>query len=358
MAKQTLGYIELEWTCPTCGTRNPGSRRLCQSCGSPQPDDVKFEAPAQTKIETDEATVQQATAGPDIHCPYCGARNPASAKVCKQCGGDLTGGQARQAGQLVQGFGAARPEEVKCAACGTLNPAGARVCRNCGAPLPAIRPVAPPAPAAAPSSRGCLWAAVGLGVLGVILAAVFLLSGTRTTATTGQVVDTRWARSVDVVGLVPVQRTAWRDQIPGDATIGACYDDVRSVVDQPVPGAREVCGTPYAIDQGTGYAQVVQDCVYEVVDQRCDYTVNEWRVVDQVTQEGAGFSPQWPALNLSGRQREGDRGERYHCVFQVDGRQVVYDAANYADYQRCTQGSVWNLEITAGGHVVSAQPVN
>jgi hypothetical protein len=133
---------------------------------------------------------------------------------------------------------------------------------------------------------------------------------------------------------------------------------VRQVVEQPVPGAREVCGTPYAVDQGTGYAEVVQDCVYEIVEQRCEYTVNEWRVVDQVTQEGIGFSPQWPALTLAERQREGDRGERYQCVFQVDGRQIAYDAASFAEYQRCTQGSVWNLEITASGQVVSAQPAN
>lgn len=356
MAKQTLGYVELEWTCPTCGTRNPGPQRVCQSCGSPQPDNVKFEASAQAKIAADEATVQQATAGADIHCPYCGTRNAATAKVCKQCGGDLTGGKAREVGQLVQGFGAQPQGEVKCTACGTPNPAGARVCKNCGAPLPAAKPPAVPAPVPASKSSGCLWVAVGVVVLGLLVGAYFLFSATRTTTTTGRVVDTHWTRVVEVMGLVPVQRTAWLDQIPGDAELGACYDDVRDVVDQPVPGAREVCGTPYAIDQGTGYGEVVQDCVYEIVDQRCEYTVNEWRVVDQVAQEGAGFNPQWPALNLADRRREGERDERFQCVFEVDGRQVVYDARSYAEYQRCTDGSLWTLEVTQGGHVTSAEP--
>lgn len=358
MAKQTLGYVQLEWTCPVCATRNPGAQRICQSCGSPQPDDVKFEAPGEAAIATDKATAAQATAGPDVHCPYCGARNPAGAKVCKQCGGDLTGGTAREVGGLVEGFGAPKPNDVKCPACGTLNSAGARLCKSCGAPLPAARPVAQPKPVTAQASGGCLWIAVGLVVLSLIAGAFFLFSGPGTTATTGQVIDTRWTRVVDVMGLVPVQRTAWLDQIPGDATLGACYDEVRQVVNEPVPGAREVCGTPYAIDQGTGYAEVVRDCVYEILAQRCDYTINEWRVVDQVTQDGAGFSPQWPALSLTGRQREGERGERYQCIFNIDGRQVVYDARSYDEYQRCTAGSVWTLEVTESGRVVSAIPGN
>jgi hypothetical protein len=39
---------------------------------------------------TDEKAVQAAQAGADIHCAFCGTRNPATAKVCSQCGADLT----------------------------------------------------------------------------------------------------------------------------------------------------------------------------------------------------------------------------------------------------------------------------
>ncbi|HXF62090.1 MAG TPA: zinc ribbon domain-containing protein [Caldilineaceae bacterium] len=356
MAKKTLGYVELEWKCPTCGTRNPGSRRVCQNCGSPQPDDVQFEAPAQGEIRTDQETVQQATAGPDIHCPYCGARNPAGAKVCKQCGGDLSGAAARQAGQIVQGFGAKRPD-VQCPACGTMNPAGRTVCNNCGAPLPAPTPVAPPNAAKQPASRGCLWIGAGLAVLALITVAFLIFSGGRTTATTGEVVDARWTRTIDVQGLVPVRYTGWLDQIPGDAVLGACTEEVREVVEEPAPGAREVCGTPYAVDQGSGFAEVVVDCVYEIVEQRCEYTVNEWRVVDQIVEEGSGFSPQWPALRLSGRQREGDRGERYQCIFTAGGKTYVYDVRDAGQYARCTVGSLWSLQVNDAGRVIAAEPV-
>ncbi len=39
-----------------------------------------------------------ASAGADIHCGFCGTRNPATATICSQCGADLKEGKARQAG--------------------------------------------------------------------------------------------------------------------------------------------------------------------------------------------------------------------------------------------------------------------
>ena len=104
MAQKTEGFIELEWTCPSCQSNNPGPQKTCQNCGSPQPDDVTFHLPGEAKLKTDEATAEMAAAGPDIHCPYCGARNPGNAAECTQCGGDLSGGTHRQAGQVVGAF--------------------------------------------------------------------------------------------------------------------------------------------------------------------------------------------------------------------------------------------------------------
>ena len=102
MAKKELGYVELEWTCPRCNSRNKGTAKVCATCGAPQPDDVKFEAPAQAEVIKGEAAapVKAAVeAGADIHCPFCEARNPATAKICVNCGGPLEGGKAREKGQ-------------------------------------------------------------------------------------------------------------------------------------------------------------------------------------------------------------------------------------------------------------------
>lgn len=358
MAKKSLGYLELEWVCPTCNARNAGSKRTCQGCGAPQPPDVKFEAPNQVVISKEAAVAEQATAAPDIHCPYCDARNPANSKVCKQCGGDLTDGQARQAGAVVSGLMTSSPATVKCQACATDNPAGNRTCKNCGAPLPALpKAVAAPAPA---GNSGCLWIGLGAGAAVILLVVVLLFSGVfsggEVSTVPATVSDARWVRAIDVQGLVPVRRSAWLDEIPADAIVGNCAEEVRATVDEPVPNSREVCGTPYAIDQGTGFAEVVQDCVYEVLDQYCSYTINEWRVVETLTQEGSGFSPEWPVLPGLSRQRAGDRSERYECIFNADGATYRYRARSYEEYLLCTPNSRWNLEVNQRGDVIRAAP--
>jgi hypothetical protein len=53
MTRKTVGYVQLEWACPRCETRNPGPQKFCNGCGGPQPPDVKFEQPAQEKLLTD-----------------------------------------------------------------------------------------------------------------------------------------------------------------------------------------------------------------------------------------------------------------------------------------------------------------
>ncbi len=59
-SKKTLGYVQLEWTCPNCNSRNPGPVKTCQNCGAPQPDNVQFEQPAEQKFVTDEKAVKAA----------------------------------------------------------------------------------------------------------------------------------------------------------------------------------------------------------------------------------------------------------------------------------------------------------
>jgi ribosomal protein L40E len=355
MAKKTLGYVELEWVCPTCNTKNPGSSRTCQGCGAPQPPDVKFVAPGQATVTKDETVARKATAGPDIHCPYCDARNPATAKVCKQCGGDLTKGEARKAGEVVSNFSTTGPGVVKCTTCGTENPSNLRTCKNCGAPLPVVKPAVAPVPQAA-GGNSCLLIGIGAAVLLVIGVVIFfMMSGGERTTAVGTVVDNRWVRTIEVMGLRPRAYTAWLDQIPADATIGACTDEVRTEVDEPVANSREVCGTPYAVDQGTGFAEVVQDCLYQIIEQQCEYTVNEWQPVDVISEEGTGFTPSWPAL--TGRQREGEREEQYQCIFTINDVNYVYQMRSFEEYQSCQPGSQWNLTTNESGQVLSAVPV-
>lgn len=356
MAKKSLGYVELEWVCPTCNTRNPGSSRTCKGCGSPQPPDVEFIAPGEATITKDEEVARQATAGPDIHCPYCDARNPIGAKVCKQCGGDLTQGEAREVGEVVSGFSTTGPGVVKCETCDTENPANRTTCKSCGAPLPVVQPKKPKPDPEAKGGNSCLFIGIGVVVLlaiGLFLFFMFSGGGERSNSV-GTVVDNRWERSIEVMGLRPRQYTAWLEDIPADATIGACTEEVRGEVDEPVPNSREVCGTPYAVDQGTGFAEVVQDCVYQVLEQQCEYTVNEWQPVDVVTQQGTGISPIWPSV--AAQQRTGDREETYQCVITANDVEYIYRTRTFEEYLQCVPGATWNIVTNESGRVLSAAP--
>ena len=153
--KESKGFVELEWVCPNCDGRNKGSKKTCENCGAPQPDNVKFQRAADEKIVTDEKSVEAAKAGADIHCGFCGTRNPATAVTCSQCGGDLKEGKARQAGQILQAAPPA-PKAVTCTNCGTENPSSERVCKKCGSPLPrAAAPVASHLPANSSHASRC-----------------------------------------------------------------------------------------------------------------------------------------------------------------------------------------------------------
>lgn len=362
MAKKSLGYVELEWRCPNCGGRNPGSATVCIHCGAPQPPDVQFEQPAEEKIVKDAEVVKRAAAGPDIHCAYCGTRNPATAEFCKRCGAPLKEGTARAGGAVL---GAHRDEpaaQVKCPYCGTLNPPDALKCSNCGALLqkPEPQPAATPRarPAAASSRLGgsaVLWL-VGIGVLLLVCVVGFFALVNRTDAITAQVNDVSWQRQVVILGLAPVSRTDWHDEIPAGADLGACREEVRYRSDQPEPGAEEVCGTPHTVDTGSGFGEVVQDCQYLVYDDRCEYTTMEMQPVDTAVLSGANLNPAWPAPQLAAGQELGERSETYVVEFSADGETYTYETRDAAEFARFTPGSRWQLSVNTFNNVVDVEP--
>ena len=361
MAKKTVGYVQLEWACPRCATRNPGPQKFCNGCGGPQPADVQFTQAAQEKILTDTAEIARAKAGPDIHCPYCGARNSGTAKFCGACGGKMEGGQVRQAGQVVGDHRAGPAAPVKCRSCGTENPAGASRCGNCGASLVDETP-RPAAPAIAPrpsARRGLVAGGAAVLLLGCCaVAAIVFLFVNRTQKLTGVVEEIHWSRTLTVETLLAVAREDWQDNIPGDAQIGPCLYEYRWTQAEPAPLATEVCGTPYTVDTGGGYGEVVQDCSYDVYDEWCAYTAEEWQEVDTLTAAGSDLGPYWPAANLAGGERPGSLEEHYNVVFRTNDGLMEYQPADETEYAQFSIGSSWALEVNALGEitVVSSVP--
>ncbi|HET7011637.1 MAG TPA: zinc ribbon domain-containing protein [Anaerolineales bacterium] len=356
MTRKTVGYVELVWTCPRCSTKNPGPQKFCNGCGGPQPENVAFEQPAQEKFLAEAGAVARAKAGPDIHCPYCGTRNPAGAKFCGNCGGDLAGGKARDRGRVLGAHRAGPAPKVKCPACGTENDADAGRCSNCGSPLPgAARAV--PAEERAGAAQKIPPLVLGIGAACLVLGALalYLLFG-RTGQVVAAVEAVRWERSIQVEAFGSVEHTDWEDEIPFGAQVGNCRLEYRTTQDQPAAIATEVCGTPYTVDEGSGYGEVAQDCVFEVYDNRCTYVVQEWGVVDTLTAAGSTFDLGWPTANLAADQRWGKEAESFWVVLSADGREYTYQPESEAEFLLFDIDTEWVLEVNSLGGIRSIEP--
>ena len=350
--RRTLGYIQNEWTCPNCDTRNKGSAKTCENCGAPQPENVQFELPSEQKLVTDEAAIQAAQGGADIHCPFCGTRNPATAKTCSQCGGDLLEGKARESGRLMQ----APPPQlkiIKCDNCGTDNSSSNSVCSNCGSPLPKAAAAAMAPQAAAGVSTGTLtapmktnWLLIG-GILAAVaiccvaIAALFLFPSQSVQAT---VVDVHWQTTVPLQEIRAVDYSNEPGSPPSDAYNLSCRDESREVCEQRT------------IDRGNGYSEVVEECHTET-QQYCSYTVDEWTTIQTYTLDGNDLQPIFDDPSVSSGQRLGEESEELTVTFSTsEGEQETYSPSSISEFRQFTVGSTWQLKLNALGGVVGVEP--
>ncbi|MBX3046087.1 MAG: zinc ribbon domain-containing protein [Anaerolineales bacterium] len=364
MARKVKGYVELYWTCPSCANQNAGSHAYCMSCGSPQPRNVDFHQGSLSQLLTDDEKIRRAKQGADIHCGFCGTRNPAGAKNCSQCQADLTAGARRGSGKVLGAFkpnaqGAVAP--LECPSCGALNAGTRRTCGSCGgslAPTPPPAKAANQAKAAGKPLGRKVFVIVGLVLFSLCAIVYFLFL--RTTEIEAIVAGVEWQRSVVVEQYGPVEMEAWLDQVPGSAAGLSCSERVRTTQNQPPSNSRfrEVCGTEYVVDTGSGSGEVVQDCVYEVYADYCSYTVDAWAPYDTVELRGVGLSPQWPQPSLNSVQRLGEQEESYICIFRSGGDTYRYQTGAYSQFQRCVTGSNWLLEINSLGGVTSITPAD
>jgi len=330
MTKETLGYVRLEWTCKRCGGKNPGPEKLCIHCGASLDEQDQFELPETQEFITDAEELKKAAAGPDIHCPYCETRNPAGSTVCKQCGGSLAEGEVRARGHIV------------------------------GAPpKPRVAPRPAPRPAVSKAKRPPWVLFAGLAVLLLVCCVGAYLLFRPSKDINGVVYDVSWERRIGIEELRPVSREDWRDEIPSDARLGNCRKkEHHTQSEAPSFGveAEKVCGTPYTIDQGSGYGKVVQDCEYKVYADWCEYTREEWQEVDDASASGRDLNPYWPRVNLASGQREGERSEEYEVDFDTDGKSYTYHPRDADEFSGYAIGSKWVLSVNALGGVVSVEP--
>jgi len=362
MARKKVGFVQLVWRCPNCSQINPGPQKTCTACGSPQPDDVQFENMPQQELSKDPTLAEKASKGADVHCPYCQTRNTADAVVCIQCGGDLIGGEKRQSGRVVGAFKTGPLAEQACPTCGTLNPPGNTRCSSCGASmsLPSVQTSgvqsaslqSPPLESAAKKRSPLMWAGL-IGLLCVLaVACIWIISFlTRTSEVTGTVSALEWKLSINIEQLQPVNHSDWSDVIPSNANIDSCQQKVNRVQDYPEGNYEEVCGTPYTVDTGTGVGEVVQDCSYEIYMDYCQYTLQEWTVVDTHTQTGQDAKPYWPTVSLAAGQRQGEPTEDYTIYFDTEKGTLDYSTHDVTVFQAFHPGSTWLLDVNTFGSI-------
>ncbi|HNB40421.1 MAG TPA: zinc ribbon domain-containing protein [Anaerolineales bacterium] len=352
MQRRSKGVVQLEWVCPNCDTRNPGPVKNCQNCGAPQPDNVQFQRAADEKLITDEKVVQAAKAGADIHCGFCGTRNPATAETCSQCGADLKEGKARQAGQVMQAA-PSTPKVVTCSNCGSENSGSAKTCTNCGAPIKLPQAKAP-APIAASAQAGKVAAqankkpvnwlvAGGIGaVLVMCCIAVLMLFVFPSRSVTGTVSGVSWQTSVPVQEVQPVNYSNERGNPPSDAYNVSCRTD-----------SQEVCEDK-TIDKGNGYAEVVTEC-HTVKDQYCSYTVDEWTTIQTYDLNGTDLNPEYSSPNISSDQRLGNSSTQLQVYFSTSDGELTYSPNSVTEFQQYQPGSQWTLKLNAVGSVLSVE---
>ena len=355
MASKSKGFVELEWTCPNCETRNKGSVKACASCGAPQPENVHFEAPSEKKFVAEEQASELRQRSADIHCGFCGTRNPSTAKTCSQCGGDLSEGAARQAGREID-LSAGKLEKGTCGNCGTENPGGKATCSECGAPLPRAAQPAKPQTASGATPFSVPGAAAGqakkkpnwkvLGAIGAALilccAAIAFLFLAPTSSVKATVADVYWQTSVPVQEIQPVNKSNERGNPPSDAYNVSCHDE-----------SREVCEEK-TIDRGNGFAEVVEDCHTES-EQYCDYTVDEWTTIQTYTLDGHDTFPVYKQPNITSDQRLGDQSADLTVTFSSEKGEKSYTPDDASEFQQFQVGSTWTLKLNALGGVVSVE---
>ena len=217
-------------------------------------------------------------------------------------------------------------------------------------------PEAAPAPVPAKPNRLLMVVGIALAVLCLCAVGAMLMNTFKTEGKNGVVQDVHWVSIVQVEAQQPVRRQDWRDEIPAEGKIGNCTEKLHNVQDAPAPNSVKVCGTPYEVDKGSGFAEVVQDCQYEVYQDYCEYTVMEWAVVNEFRLEGEDYSPVWPEVQLSSEERQGEKEQVYTVIFETADGQYEYTTSDYDVFRQLQIGSEWILSINGLGQIVSIEP--
>jgi hypothetical protein len=243
---ESEGFFEMLWDCDHCDTKGllGKTQRHCPECGAPQNPDKRYLPPP----DQQQRVVDHRYEGADRHCPACDAAMSARGTHCTRCGAPLDGSRE-------------------------------------------VRGIAKPAPPARPRRRIWPYVVIALVVIGVAIWWLFLRSKDAELTVTGH----RWERAIAIEEFRDLEESAWRDQVPSDASLPRCRRKQRST--KKVPDGED-CRTE-RVDRKDGTFEQVKKCkpVYRdepVEDDWCTFRVRRWQRVDEVRASGRGLDAAWP----------------------------------------------------------------
>lgn len=247
---------------------------------------------------------------------------------------------------------------IHCPACGAENPASRLDCLQCGAALvpPKVdEPVPLPNPA---PKRSWTWAALIFFIVAIPFCGLMFWLSQGREQTVATVQQTGWTTTISLEQLVPVERQAWHDEIPESLQVFACAPKIRWTVDEPVEGSIERCGTPYVVDTGTGKGEARYDCVYDVSDDWCRYKDYVWRAAEPVSNQGFGYTPRWPDVAIGDTLRENRREQVLFVTLTTDDGSYTYRPESLDELQQFRPNSRWEITTNALGGITEIQPAH
>ena len=328
-----MAVYEGKWRCVRCASVNLGRNVNCLTCGVKRSEDVVFFLDDDASEVSDKQFLNQAAAGADWICLYCGSNCRASENQCSGCG-SLRSEQNKQLSEETRGINDWSEAAQKAYKKQTFPP---------DAPKKSFF-----------SRRLVKFGLLGAGLFGALfisLFAVLIYISTLEYAVEVEVSGLEWQRTIALEEYKTVTETAWEGEVPKEARVQSSEralhhtdkvaDGTRTVPEtytEEVSDGTEsyVCGR---IDKKNGYfedkyctrtkyktvtkTRNKTETIYKdvpVYKTRYKYLIDKWIPAGEKTTSGNDFNPQWANVSVDNTtMREAGRTESYNILFKELG---------------------------------------
>ncbi len=329
------------WDCNRCGHQGIlGPKTECPNCGSDRPKEVQFYVAEAPKAVREDSIVQQAKAGVDWRCAYCGQNNAATTTICKDCGHTRAETDATLA--------------VRDYYTGDVPTTGKKKRREELATAPPLRKKLL-------NKKGCgIIALIALVVVGLI---VYLGRSKEIVVT---VEGFRWERQIATEQERLVEEEAW--SLPSQGTLIRSFRDIhhydkilshyetRTRSKQRATGTEQyVCGKR---DLGNGYFEdkYCDRTIYETYEENYEepvyrqepvyrtkyrYSIYRWQKAPPLTAQGQDHDPQWPntnAVDQDPRRRPTQKTGTYSITVRDEKGAQHEHALSFEQWQALEKG--------------------